>query len=103
MDAILKQIMGACKGGTLVVYNNHITTGVNIEDYLYELATVDDVGLNIDRQTRDMIVKLNSVIVIFLYVDPPVNGLVNFYRVIHYNYEQALDDAIDVLKKIGKL
>lgn len=103
MDALLKQIMAACKGGAWLVYNLHITTGIKIEDYLYELAADNDDEPPVAEPTRDMIVKLNTIFVITMYVDPPVNGNVNYYRAIHYNYEEVLEIAIGVLKTLGKL
>lgn len=103
MDNDLKQIMEACKGGVLFAFNNHITTDISISQYLYQLSTESDSGLGVDEQTRDMIVKLNTIFVIFLYVNAPVDGVVNYYRVIHYNYEQVLEDAVEVLQQLGKI
>lgn len=103
MDALLKQIMAACKGGAWLVYNQHITTSIKIEDYLYELAADNDEAPPVSQGTRDMIVKLDTIFVLTMYVDAPINGNVNYYRAIHYNYEEVLEIAIAVLKQLGKL
>lgn len=92
------RIKASSPGGVVILHDPHLTTNVTVEDYLYQLiAESGNDSLEIDNEVRDMIIKTNTLIVIYMYTAPGENGVVNYYRTMHYDMEALLDEAWDVL------
>ena len=86
----LKELLARCKCGVHFTINGH--RGV-YEDVTTALDDLVSCGFDIEPDIRQKMIETDTIIDLHFYPDTPVG----FYKVLHYDLEMALDDALAYL------
>ncbi len=92
--SLLTELIARCKCGVHLHVNDHLDIYQTVEDAVYEL---EEMGFVTDPDMRAKIIETGMLIDLQFYPHTPVG----FYKVIHYDIEAALQEAIDCLNKEG--
>lgn len=88
----LAELISRCKCGVHLHVNDHLDIYQTVENAVYEL---EGMGFVIDPDMRAKIIETGMLIDLQFYPHTPVG----FYKMIHYDIEAALQEAIDCLNK----
>ena len=88
--SLLSELVSRCKCGVHLHANDHLDVYQTIEEAVHEL---EGIGFAIDPDMRAKIIETGMLIDLQFYPHTPVG----FYKVIHYDIEAALQEAIDCL------
>ena len=87
----LQKLLSLCKCGVILTINDHRNIYQSAATYLDDL---DDLAC-IDSEIRAKIIETDTIIDLHFYPDTPVG----FYKIIHYDLDAALDEALSVFKE----
>ena len=98
MNDKLMELIGMCKGSVTMWANEHTVNHKTIEQYIEYLRVPNSNGVATgDDITQDMRDKMIETGVIIELQCCPITPLVS-YRVVHYDADQAIDEALRVVK-----
>jgi hypothetical protein len=86
----LKTLIERCKCGVYLTINDHRNIHQSVTDALFEYASE---GFEIATEVQAEIVETDTLIDLQFYPDTPVGS----YRVIHYDLDLALNEALKAL------
>lgn len=86
----LKTLLGRCKCGVHITVNDHRDVYQTVESALEGL---EDMGYTVDDYVRVQMVERDTIVDLHFYPDTPIG----FYKVLHYDLEMALDEALAIL------
>lgn len=86
----LKKLMARCKCGVHLTINDHRDVYKPVAEALEDLECL---GFEVDPEVRAMIVETDTLIDLHFYPDTPIG----FYKVLHYDLDAALDEALECL------
>jgi len=86
----LKILMGRCKCGVMLTVNDHRNVYISAAEALEDLLSQ---GFEVSKEIAAKIIETDTMIDLHFYPDTPVG----FYKVLHYDIDAALDEALACL------
>ena len=90
----LTKIIAACKCSVNLTINGHKDYYESVPDYFNNKPWLVDDKEEISKEVFDKMVEHDTIVELQIYPDTPVG----FYKIYHHDLEQAIDEAMEILK-----
>jgi len=89
----LQKIISKCKCSVNLTINCHKDYHQTVQEYLNDQMELSGNDLEIENDIETKMNEIDTIIELQFYPDTPIG----FYRIFHYNLEQALNEALEIL------
>lgn len=94
----LEKLIRLCKCGISLTINEHRDYYITAAQKLLDLEQVES-ALEIEPDVRAKMIERDTIVVLQFYPDTPIG----FFRILHYDFNAALDEGLNCLRAAGKL
>ena len=91
----LRALLARCKCGVYVLVNMHRDVYETAEEWWEREDMIGDSLSDTPLEVRANMIRLDTVFDVQFYPDSPVS----FYRVVHYDLDAALEEALACMEK----
>lgn len=96
LDKKLEELVRLCKGSVTVEFNDHTTNYQTVADCL--AANFGGRYDDIDDRVKAEMIKHSRIVEVQFYPHTPIG----FYVIVHYDLNEALDEALEIAREEAK-